>query len=117
MSKLVLKASFDASVPHFKPHLGEATAVTPIYYAENDYGMDFNPTEYVDITDVMDTKEKMLACHKSQLVWIKEHDGVDMIDWLRLHCEDRGTQCGVKYAECFAPMVKSQRMRTYRVLP
>ncbi len=117
VSKLVFKASFDASVPHFKPELGEACDVTPIYYAENDYGIDFMPTEYVDITDVMETKEKMLACHESQLVWIKDHDGVDLIQWLRMHSEERGSQCGVKYAEGFVPMIKSQRMRTYRVLP
>ena len=117
VSKLVFKASFDASVPHFKPHLGKACDVMPVYYAENDYGMDFMPTEYVDITDVMETKEKMLACHESQLVWIKDHDGVDLIDWLRMHSEERGSQCSVKYAEGFVPMIRSQRMRTYRVLP
>ncbi len=116
-SKLVFKASFDASVPHFKPELGEACDVCPIYYAENDYGVDFNPTEYVDITEEMETKVKMLACHESQVVWIKDHDGVDMVEWLKKHAEERGSQCGVKYAEAFVQYFGSQRMRTYRVLP
>ena len=72
VSKLVFKASFDASCPHFHPELGEATPVTPIFYADTAGSVNFTPTEYVDITDEMDLKEEMLSCHESQLVWLKD---------------------------------------------
>ncbi|MBR4060846.1 MAG: PIG-L family deacetylase [Lachnospiraceae bacterium] len=117
LSKLVFKASFDASCPHFMPELGKATDVTPIYYADTDMGMKFVPTEYVDITEEMNLKEEMLACHKSQVVWLKDHDGIDAIEMQRILAAERGGQCGVKYAEAFLPLIASQRMRTYRVLP
>ena len=116
-SKLVFKASFDASCPHFMPHLGEATAVTPIYYSDTDSGMNFIPTEYVDITEEMELKEKMLSCHESQATWLKDHDGIDVVEEQRKLAALRGTQCGVKYAEGFTPLIASQRMRPYRVLP
>ena len=116
-SKLVFKASFDATVPHFMPECGEATGLAALYYADNDLGVNFVPTEYVDITDEMDTKEKMMACHESQVVWLKEHDGYDIIVEQRKLAASRGTQCGVLYAEGFVPALVSGRLRPYRLLP
>lgn len=116
-SKLVFNASFSASCPHFKPELGEATDVTPLYFVEHDDGIAFVPTEYVDITEEMDVKEQMLQCHESQLKWIKEHDGIDIVANQRVRAAFWGGQCKVKYAEVFRQFQGSGRMRTYRVLP
>ena len=116
-AKLVFKASFDASCPHFMSELGEAVSVTPVFYSDTDRGMNFIPTEYVDITDEMDLKEEMLKCHESQLKWLSDHDGIDAVSDMRKHAESRGSECEVKYAEGFRPLIASQRMRTYRLLP
>lgn len=116
-SKLVFKASFDATCPHFMPECGEAVDLMPLYYADTDWGINMIPTEYVDISQEMDTKEKMLACHESQLVWLKEHDGYDVIAEQRKMAAARGAQCGVKYAEGFTPALLSGRLKTYRLLP
>lgn len=105
------------TVPHFMPECGEAVDLIPLYYTDTDGGVNFIPTEYVDISDEMDTKEKMLACHESQTVWLKEHDGYDVVVEQRKLAATRGTQCGVKYAEGFAPAFISGRFRTYRLLP
>ena len=117
LSKLVFKASFDASCPHFMPELGNAVKVTPLYYADTSEGLNVIPTEYVDITDEMELKAEMLACHKSQIVWLRDHDGIDIIERQRVHAAFRGGQCGVKYAEAFTQFMGSQRVRPYRVLP
>ena len=117
LSKLVFKASFDASCPHFLRELGPATDVTPIYYSDTSRSVNFVPTEYVDITEEMELKEQMLACHESQLKWLKDHDGIDIIEVQRVRAADRGSQCRAKYAEGFRQLLASQRLRTYRVLP
>lgn len=117
VQKLVFKASFDATVPHFMPETGEAVDLAALYYADCDLGINMIPTEYVDITDEMDTKEEMMACHESQVVWLREHDGYDVIAEQRKLAATRGTQCGVKYAEGFTPCLVSGRLRTYRLLP
>lgn len=117
LSKLVFNASFSASCPHFKSHLGAATPVTPLYYTDTSDCMDFIPTEYVDITTQMEIKEQMLKCHESQLKWLYVHDGVDIVGNMRSHAKQRGEQCQVLYAEAFRPLQVSGRMRTYRVLP
>ena len=117
LSKLVFNAAFSSSCPHFKPDLGEPTDVVPIYYVEHDDGIGFVPTEYVDITEEMDTKEAMLQCHESQLTWLKEHDGIDIVANQRVRAAFWGGQCRVKYAEVFRQLHASGRMRTYRLLP
>ncbi|MBE6929865.1 MAG: PIG-L family deacetylase [Clostridia bacterium] len=117
VSKLVFNASFAATCPHYLPELGPAVGLPATYYADNDQGINFIPTEYVDITEEMELKDQMLACHQSQLVWLQEHDGVDALAEQRLRAAYWGRQCGVGYAEAFRVMQASGRMRPYRVLP
>ena len=117
VSKLVFFASFSATVPHYRPDLGPACTVTPIYYMDNASSVDFEPEEYVDITDVMETKLEMLACHKSQVVWLMDHDGVDVLENTLFMSRFRGMQCGVKYAECFKRCHAVLRNPTKRFLP
>ena len=117
VSQLVLKASFDATCPHFHPELGEAADLTPIYYSDTYRGLGFEPTEYVDITDEIETKLQMAACHKSQIVWLKDHDDIDLLEDMRSVSRFRGYQCSVKYAECFRPLMLSGRIPTKRMLP
>ncbi|MGN1059480.1 MAG: PIG-L deacetylase family protein, partial [Clostridia bacterium] len=79
LSKLVFNASFSATCPHFLPELGPAAPLAAMYYTDTSESVNFTPTEFVDITAEIELKEKMLACHESQLVWLREHDGVDII--------------------------------------
>ena len=117
VSELVFRASFSATCPNFHPELGGAAPLASVYYAANGDSINFIPTEYVDISDVMETKLAMMKCHESQLVWLKEHDNSDILRNIQVWAEAWGTQCGVKYAECFRPLMASGRMRTWRVLP
>lgn len=117
LSKLVFNGSFSASCPHFMPEFGAATPVTPIFYSDTSRSINFIPTEYVDITNEMDLKEQMLACHESQIKWLMDHDGIDIIEIQRARARARGLQCEVKYAEGFTQLLAGQRLRPYRLLP
>ncbi len=35
-------------------------------------GVSFSPTEFVDTTDVIETKIAMLEAHDSQMIWVRE---------------------------------------------
>ena len=117
VAKLVLDAGFSASCPHYMPELGEATKVCPVYLMCNSSGIDFTPTHYVDITEEFETKRKMLACHESQLVWLRDHDNIDVLESLEISDRFYGKQCGVKYAEVFREYLASCRPTTKRLLP
>ncbi|HHW09020.1 MAG TPA: PIG-L family deacetylase [Firmicutes bacterium] len=117
-SQLVFFASFFASTPNYKtgtaPH---HEAVPPIFYMDTLAGANFLPEEYVDITDTLEIKLKMLECHQSQLVWLREHDGIDMKEFVEVTARFRGLQCGVRYAEGFRRLRTWPRATTARLLP
>jgi LmbE family N-acetylglucosaminyl deacetylase len=117
ISKLVFAASFHATLPLLetgKPHHG---AVTPIYFMDTVMGRGFEPVEYVDVTATMATKVAMLEAHESQLTWLRDHDGIDVVEQMRTVTRFRGQQCGVEYAEGFAPCPTWLRGTTRRLLP
>ena len=117
VSKLVFAASFSATVPHYEPELGPACKVTPIFYMENSGALGPQPTEYVDITEEIDAKLQMLACHESQVKWLMDHDGNDVLETTRQFTRFRGIQCGVKYAEAFRQCLTDHRIVAKRLLP
>ena len=80
-------------------------------------GINFQPTEYVDITEFVKTKEKMLLCHISQAKWLKEHDNLDYIELMRKQSSFRGLQCSVEFAEGFKLHYVSGRIKPQRLHP
>ncbi len=93
-----------------------------IAYFEPANGLGFIPTEYVDITDVIDIKKAMYGEHKSQVQWMSDNykDAVgkdDFFETTLVQARYRGMQCGVKYAEGFRMANDAFRVVPRRVLP
>lgn len=117
VSRLVFDASFTATLPNYKSKYEKPAKLVPIYYMESVAGVNFIPTEYVDITDEIDLKIKMLECHESQLVWMRDHDGIDFADMVRTCSRYRGYQCGAEYAEGFTRCNVYLKGTAKRLLP
>ncbi|NLB42982.1 MAG: PIG-L family deacetylase [Clostridiales bacterium] len=117
VNKLVFDATYVASCVQYKPGVSQVANVTPLFYMDNFAGSNFNPTEYVDITDTIDLKIQMLECHESQLKWMRDHDGMDFADFVRTCSKFRGYQCGVPYAEAFTQAFVYPKIVPRRILP
>ena len=117
VSRLVFEATFLATVPHVESPSPYHTKLAPLYYMDPLAGVGFLPEEYVDISETIETKLQMLSQHESQLKWLKEHDDIDILEFVRTVARFRGLQCGVKYAEGFRPLRVWGRMLTRRLLP
>ena len=117
VAKLVFDASFSASCPHYLPELGDSTPVCPIYLMNNANGINFIPDYYVDVTEEMELKRKMFACHESQIVWLRDHDNMDYVEQLNVFARFYGLQCGAGYAEVFRECRASGRQTAKRLLP
>jgi N-acetylglucosamine malate deacetylase 1 len=117
LSKLVFDCSFYATLPLYETGRPHHSAVTPLYYMDTVMGVGFQPAEYVDVTDQIDTKAAMLEAHESQLTWLRDHDGVDIVEQMRTTTRFRGQQCGAAYAEGFIQCQRWLRGTTRRLLP
>jgi len=118
LAHLVLKASFVATIPHHAGVRGDPYPVAaPVYFMDTVMGVGFVPEEYVDITDTFEMKRRMLECHRSQVVWLRDHDRIDVVENMRVCALYRGLQCGARYAEGFRRHRVWPRVTTERLLP
>ena len=117
VSKLVFDASFLSSLPNVKTNTNAHPGVQPLLYFDTSGGLNFQPSEYVDIEDVFKVKQTMFSKHVSQIEWLMDHDHIDVLKTIRLFGEYRGNQCSAALAEGFRPEPAWPRLRTYRLLP
>ena len=117
VSRLVFDASFTATLPNYMTEVGGRARLVPIYYMDTLAGVGFVPCEYVDVTEEIDKKIEMLNCHASQIVWMRDHDGIDFPDMVRTCSKYRGYQCGAAYAEGFTQCNVYLKGTTKRLLP
>lgn len=83
------------------------SCVPHLYYCDPLEGVDplgrpVEPTTVIDISDQLDTKTQMLACHASQRDWLLSHHGMDeYIEAMKRHGAARGGLIGRPAAEAF----------------
>ena len=116
-SKLVRNACFIGPVPNYDTSefgsTGLVSAIPHLYYAQpvenkDIFGNRVVPHFYVDISDLIDRKADLLACHQSQRDWLRDHHGMDeYLDSMRRWNADLGQAASqlagrtIKYAEGF----------------
>jgi LmbE family N-acetylglucosaminyl deacetylase len=98
---MVWSAVFQATVPHVRTPHPALPAIPRLVYMDNFAGVRFQPNLYVDIAETLETKLHMLRQHRSQLEWMRAHDGLDLEEMVRVAARYRGFQCGAAYAEGF----------------
>ena len=117
VSRLVFDAAFTATLPNYVSNVKEHAKMVPIFYMDTLAGVNFNPTEFVDVTPFIDKKLEMLECHESQIVWMRDHDHIDFPDMVKTCSRYRGYQCGADYAEGFRQCQVYLKGTTKRYLP
>jgi LmbE family N-acetylglucosaminyl deacetylase len=106
-SLLVRNAAYIASVPLYECGARATHRIPHLYYWNASNLTDIFgralPVHFgVDVGSVIETKEKMLACHESQREWLAYHNKWDayieqMKDWTR----KQGRLMGREWGECF----------------
>jgi LmbE family N-acetylglucosaminyl deacetylase len=106
-SMIVQTACFASGIKNMEVDVPPYEPVPLLYYSDPMEGKDIFgkpviPTMFVDISDEIDVKEKMLARHESQRNWLLTHHKIDeYILAMKRFAGDRGEKSGVKYAEGF----------------
>jgi LmbE family N-acetylglucosaminyl deacetylase len=73
----------------------------------------FVPGFYVDISRYLESKARMLACHRSQLQRGGDADFSSLTDLMRAQAQTRGSQAGVAAAEAFRAHDAFKRTRAW----
>ena len=110
-SRVVRSATFTAPIPNFSTGAADPAPamdhIPHLYYwapmeGKDIFGKQVKPSFFVNIADVMDQKEEMLACHASQRQWLLKQHGVDeYINAMVETAHKTGLMAGVHYAEGF----------------
>jgi LmbE family N-acetylglucosaminyl deacetylase len=116
-SRAVFDASFIMGLPNVRTENPAHPGVATLYYFDTLAGHGFLPTEYVDISAAWETKRQMLACHATQVDWLRHHDAIDIFDFMETVARFRGLQCGVRHAEAFRLADAWPRVKPRRLLP
>jgi len=117
VSRLVFEAAYLATVPLVKTVNRYTEKVPVLYYMDTLAGINFTPSEYVDISATIDVKVRMMHAMKSQLGWLKTMHDSDAEDYIRTVAKFRGFQAGVRFAESFFHRPLYPAGLTTRVLP
>ena len=121
-SKIVNDVAVMIPIAKIETRSKPVDTIPTLVYFEPVHGIDFVPTEYVDITEEIEIKRAMCAEHKSQVAWMQDNykDAIgdkDFFDEVMTVAKYRGMQCGVEYAEGFRMAYNGFRIHPYRVLP
>ena len=107
-SKIAQTACFACGVVNVQTPGAEPFEPIPhLYYMDpaeekDKFGTRIKAGTIVDITGVMDTKEKMLCCHESQRHWLMTHHGMDeYVNMMKKSGEKRGREINSDFAEGF----------------
>jgi LmbE family N-acetylglucosaminyl deacetylase len=109
ISRVARAVAFSAPVPNAPAPPGSRPleAIPHLYYADpaegkSPLGDPILPSILVDITEVVEKKLEMLACHASQREWLRAHHGMDeYLESARRTSEERGRLAGRGAAEGF----------------
>ena len=107
-SRIAQTACFACGVVNIETVGAEPFEPVPyLYYMDpaehkDKLGTEIKAGTIVDITGVMDIKEKMLCCHESQRHWLLTHHGMDeYVNMMKVYDQKRGREINARYAEGF----------------
>lgn len=123
-SKIVNDIAVMIPVPNIKTKHAPYGRIPVIYHWESVWGMNFVPTDYVDITDTYEIKTEMFRQHRSQNQWMRDNykdsfkeGDFELFDSIKVQSRYRGLQVSVRYAEAFIRAKDAFRMTTGSLLP
>jgi LmbE family N-acetylglucosaminyl deacetylase len=126
-NQLVLDAAQVSRTSNYRSAFPPVRKSVPVAYMAAEFGINFVPEDYVDVSDVWDIKVKMLLQHRSQhmpgptydpqYVLPDNTEQIGIVRAARVMSEFYGLACGAAYAEPFRWWRAANRIVAKRLLP
>lgn len=125
-SQLVMDAAQVSRTSNYPSKYPPLRKPIPVGFMDPEFGLNFIPEDYVDITDVWELKVEMLLKHVSQHMpgphydpnfVLPTADEIGIVQAAKILSRFRGLGCGVRYAEGFRWWRAANRVVPRRMLP
>lgn len=118
VSNIAIDMSYLQMAKNIETKYNETDSYAALYYMDIPAGVGFEPTDYVDITDVFHKKKEALLKHKSQMAWMANIGASkEFTRNMEIQAAFRGMQCQCEYAEAFVFVNKYPRAVKRNLLP
>lgn len=118
-SSLVKQCAMQMPFSMIKTQAAPTSSTPAVFMIEPSRGFEFEPSHWVDVSDVIAEKIRLSEFHKSQndafIAAFGEGNGIDQ--WVMKATSKRGEQCDVEYAEAFKPMLSRGFVKGFSILP
>lgn len=117
VNTLARQAAMHAPFPMTHTQSPALEATPAVFVVEPSSGFEFEPSHYVDISEVIEAKRELARCHRSQDDAFRAalHLGLD--DWICETSRYRGSQVSVPHAEAFRPFYARGLVKAFPILP
>lgn len=116
-SEIALMATHISALPQLRIE-GEALPTAPAtYYYDTVLGLDFEPSFFIDVSDVMERKKELARMHESQMQSMKSQSDWDLVEAIEVVGRFRGLQSGVRYAEAYRLCARYPRVKAWKAFP
>lgn len=106
-----------AAVRLVETTLPAASKIPHVFYMDTIGGVGFEPELYVDISDVIEIKRRMLSAHASQDEWLRALYDQPAVAMMERMSGQRGLVAGVRFAEGFREVRTYPRTGSASLLP
>ncbi len=113
VSALADAASWYVASQGYKTKSRPTACAPAMWFMDTINATGFSPGFYIDVSEYLPLKERMLNCHQSQLARGDDKDFAPLVDLMRQQCQFRGAQAGVKAAEAFRVHHSFKRTRAW----
>ncbi len=117
VNALVRQCAMQAPLPVAKTPSPPLRAAPAVFLVEPSGSFEFEPSHYVDISELIARKVSLALCHKSQDEAFRAGLSKGLDDWVMETSRMRGAQVGVAHAEAFRPMLSRGLVKPYSILP
>lgn len=115
--EIAVDCRIPVTVPLIETAHPPMTKIPHVFFMDHIGGIGFEPEVYVDVSDVMELKSKMIRCHRSQDEWLRHMYDSDYAEMLTAPSGIRGKAIGVPYAEAFRSLPLYPVMGGAHLLP
>jgi len=116
-SEIAFQATHLAALPQLSIDEPALRLAPSTYYYDTVLALDFEPSFFIDVSEVFDRKKSLAKLHVSQMASMDHQSGWNLVEAIETLGRMRGMQSNVRYAEAFQLCRRYPRINAWSGFP